>query len=123
SLLVFSFTNLLPVANQIVSDWKKIGLGTEIKIENTIPSDFDILLATQEIPPDPDQYPFWHSTQINTNITNLANPKIDKLLEDGRVIQNLDERLKIYADFQRFIAEESPVAFLYYPRVYEVKRK
>lgn len=118
-----TFQNLLSVANKIIAEWKKVNINAEVKIENAIPTDFDVLLATQEIPPDPDQYPLWHSVQTTTNITKLSNPKIDKLLEDGRIINNLDERLKIYADFQRFLAEESPVVFLYYPRVYTVERK
>lgn len=123
AIKISTFQNLLPVASKISADWKSIGITSEIKLENSLPSDFEILLATQEIPPDPDQYPLWHSIQTNTNLTHLSNPKIDKLLEDGRITRDLDERLKIYIDFQRFIAEESPVAFLYYPRVYTVKRK
>lgn len=123
SITISTFQNLLPVAEKIQQDWNSLGISSTIRIENTIPFEFDVLLATQEIPPDPDQYPFWHSTQEQTNITGFADPRIDKLLEDGRVTTDSDERLKIYADFQRFLAEESPVAFLYYPRVYTVKRK
>lgn len=122
-IIISTFENLLPTANKIIQDWNSIGIQTEVRLENTIPADFEVLLATQEIPPDPDQYPLWHSVQSSTNITKLINPKIDKLLEDGRITKDPDERLKIYADFQRFIAEEAPVAFLYYPRVYSVKRK
>ncbi len=122
-ITISTFQNLLPVAEKIQRDWSSIGINSTIRVENTIPYEFDVLLATQEIPPDPDQYPFWHSTQEHTNITNFADPRIDKLLEDGRVIRDSDERLKIYADFQRFLAEESPVAYLYYPRVYTVRRK
>ncbi len=122
-IIISTFENLLPTANTIVEEWKAIGVQAEVKLENTLTSDFQVLLATQEIPPDPDQYPFWHSVQTITNLTQLTNPKIDKLLEDGRVTKDQDERLQIYADFQRFLAEESPVSFLYYPRVYTVKRK
>lgn len=122
-ITISTFQNLYPVASKIVDEWKNTGINADIKLENTLPSDYQVLLATQEIPPDPDQYPFWHSTQTTSNITNLSNPKIDKLLEDGRITNSLDERLKIYADFQRFLAEESPVIFLYYPRVYSISRK
>ncbi len=122
-IVISTFQNLLPISNKIVEEWAKAGIRAEVKVENTIPSEFEVLLATQEIPPDPDQYPLWHSTQTATNLTRLTNPKIDKLLEDGRTINDGEERLKIYADFQRFIAEESPVAFLYYPKVYSLKRK
>ncbi len=123
TIVISTFQNLLTTANKIIEEWAKAGIHAEVKVENSIPNDFQILLATQEIPPDPDQYPLWHSVQSSTNLTKLVDPKIDKLLEDGRVSKDIDERLGIYADFQRFIAEESPVAFLYYPRLYTVKRK
>lgn len=122
-IVISTFENLLSTANSIIEDWAQLSLKGEVKLENTIPSDFEVLLATQEIPPDPDQYPLWHSVQTITNLTKLTNPKIDKLLEDGRITKDSDERLQIYADLQRFLAEEAPVAFLYYPRVYSVKRK
>lgn len=122
-ITISTFENLLSFADKIVEDWQSIGINAQVKLESTIPSDFQILLATQEIPPDPDQYPLWHSTQSSTNLTKLTNPKIDKLLEDGRTTSDSDERLKIYIDFQRYLAEETPVALLYYPRVYTVRRK
>jgi len=93
----------------------------EIGAFREIGEDFDVLLAVQEIPRDPDQYHLWHSTQPG-NITNFWNPRIDKLLEDGRRISSLEERKKIYFDFQRFLVEEAPVVFLYYPTSYEISR-
>lgn len=120
---ISTFPNLYSTATEIVSQWAKAGLTGEIEIINSISEDFQVLLATAEVSPDPDQYPQWHSIQTTTNITKLSDPKIDKLLEDGRVTKNDEERMKIYADFQRFLAEESPAAFLYYPRVYTVRRK
>ena len=66
--------------------------------------------------------PFWHSTQTATNITGYANVKIDKLLEDGR--QELDpaKRKSIYADFQRYLTEDVPAIFMYYPNSFTVTR-
>ncbi len=122
-ITISTFQNLLSVANKISEDWKKFGINTNIKIENEIPSDYQLLLLTQDIPPDPDQYLLWHSVQTATNLSKIANPKIDKLLEDGRVVKNEKDRLDIYVDFQRFLAEESAVAFLYYPKVYTITRK
>ncbi|MFA5795842.1 MAG: hypothetical protein WC885_01540, partial [Candidatus Shapirobacteria bacterium] len=74
------------------------------------------------IPADPDQYTFWHSTQEKTNITHLNNSRIDKLLEEGRLTFNLQDRKKIYLDFQKFLLEESPVIFISYPTIYSVSR-
>lgn len=118
---------LLEDADKIKAGWEAIGVKTQIQVSNTPPSDFQTMLAIQEIPPDPDQYSFWHSTQTATNITNYRNSKesqrIDKLLEDGRRILDQEERRQIYLDFQRFLVEDSPVIFLYYPKTYTVARK
>jgi len=81
-----------------------------------------VLLSAQDIPIDPDQYIFWHSTQANTNITGLVNAKIDKLLEDGRMEQDQEKRKKIYIDFQKRLVDELPALFLYYPTSYTVTR-
>jgi peptide/nickel transport system substrate-binding protein len=80
-------------------------------------------LSALEIPPDPDQYPFWHSTQTQTNITGFSNVKIDKLLEDARQEIDTEKRKTIYADFQRRITDEAPAVFLYYAKSYTIKRR
>lgn len=84
---------------------------------------FDFLLAYWNVPVDPDQYFFWHSTQKNGNISNYKNLKIDKLLEDGRATTSLTDRKQIYLDFQKNIIDDNPAIFLYYPYVYTIKRK
>ncbi|OGG26890.1 hypothetical protein A2960_01890 [Candidatus Gottesmanbacteria bacterium RIFCSPLOWO2_01_FULL_39_12b] len=117
-----TFVTNLDIAQKIVDEWNKLGLNVRIKVENSIPSDFQILLWTQAIPVDPDQYQYWQSTQEETNITHYSNQKIDKLLEDGRKIYDLESRKKIYADFQRYIVDDVPVIFLYYPKVYNINR-
>lgn len=122
SLTLSTFSVFLPVAQRIAQSWQSLGLSVQIKVENAVAEDFQVFLGSQEIPPDPDQYPFWHSTQ-DTNISKLDNKRIDKLLEDGRRTTDEQERLKIYVDFQRYLAEEAPAAFLFYPKVYTIKRK
>ncbi len=99
----------------------QLGVDSDIQITTFIPEDFDILLLAREIPQDPDQYYFWHSTQAG-NIANFKSPRIDKLLEDGRQFSSREERKNIYFDFQRFLAEESPVIFLSHPVSYTVRR-
>lgn len=115
--------SLLTLAEQIKKDWEEVGIKTEVQVGTGVPEKFQGLLATQIIPPDPDQYSMWHSIQDKTNITKFKNPRIDKLLEDGRVTLNEEERKKIYLDFQRFLVEESPVIFLYHPVSYKISRK
>lgn len=121
-LTVSTFAPLLDKAQIITDAWNKIGLSVKTKVENSFPADYQLLLLTQIIPPDPDQYQYWQSTQENTNITHYNNPKIDKLLEDGRITMDINLRKKIYADFQRYLVDDAPVLFLYYPKVYTVER-
>jgi peptide/nickel transport system substrate-binding protein len=110
-------------ARIIKSDWEKFGLKVNISVSPDIPDNFQVLLVAQAIPLDPDQYNLWHSTREATNLTRLNNPRIDKLLEDGRKTYDLQSRIKIYLDFQKYLVEESPVAFLFYPESYTIIRK
>jgi peptide/nickel transport system substrate-binding protein len=115
--------SLLTTAEKISKDWKEVGIQSHLLVSSTIPSEFQVFLAIFDPPNDPDQYSTWHSTQTSTNISRYKNPRIDKLLEDGRLALDMEERRKIYLDFQRFLLEDVPAAFLYYPRVYTLSRK
>lgn len=114
---------LLPIADQIKESWQSIlGIEVNISIENQInPDNYDCILAYAAIPKDPDQYQFWHSTQ-STNITKINNPKIDKLLEEGRQTFDIQKRKEVYLEFQKILLEESPVIFLSYPTTYTIER-
>lgn len=114
---------LLPQAEQIKKDWEAVGIKVNLQVFSNVPGDYEALLAIFDIPDDPDQYSIWHSTQTVTNITHYQNPRIDKLLEDGRSEINTEDRKKTYLDFQRFLVEDSPAAFLYYPNNFTIKRK
>lgn len=115
---------LLSLAETIKNNWTEtLKLETSITLENQIDlENFDAILTYGAIPNDPDQYSFWHSTQTNTNVTKLNNSRIDKLLEEGRQTIDQQERKKIYQDFQRYLLEESPAIFLYYPTTYTITR-
>ena len=119
---ITTVSSLLAQADEIKNSWEKLGIKVDIDAFTSLENDFDALLVTQEISSDPDQYSFWHSTQ-DSNITEFKNPKIDKLLEDGRKTLNREERRNIYFDFQRFLVEEVPAIFLYHPTVYDLSRK
>lgn len=118
-----TFFDYYDVADEIVLEMKKIGLNTNLKIISQYNSDFDFFMAYLKIPQDPDQYYFWHSTQTNSNLGRYINMKVDLLLEKGRSTLNLEERKKYYLDFQKAIQEDPPALFLFYPYVYEIKRK
>lgn len=123
SIKISSLPNLIPTAEKISNQWKEYGINAEIEATTTIPTTFDVFLATVNIPKDPDQYSLWHSTQESTNISRFNNARIDKLLEDGRTEIDKETRKKIYLDFQRFLVEDVPAIFLYHPTIYTIIRK
>jgi len=114
---------LLSQAEKIAKDWEAVGIKINLQVVSSIPNEFEAFLALFVIPQDPDQYSFWHSSQNTTNTSSYSNPRIDKLLEDGRTQTNKEERKKIYMDFQRFLVEDSPAIFLYHPTSYTIVRK
>ncbi len=116
--------NLLTVAEGIKKDWQKLGIQLDIRVAqgNFWQKDFDIFLGYGLSTPDPDQYYFWHSHQPG-NICHYHNVRIDNLLEKGRLTLVKEERRKIYRDFQRFLVEDVPAIFLFYPTSYSVRRQ
>ena len=88
---------LLPQAELIQKDWEAIGVKTNLQVISNVPTNYQALLAIFDAPDDPDQYSIWHSTQVQTNITHYSNPRIDKLLEDGRTtINQEDEKTNLF---------------------------
>ncbi len=122
-LTISTLPNLIKTAEKIKSDFEKVGIVTDIQAVSDIPSNYQLFLATVDIPKDPDQYSLWHSTQTESNISRFKNARIDKLLEDGRTELDQEIRKKIYLDFQRFIVEDAPAVFLYHPNFYSIIRK
>ncbi|MEK9143746.1 MAG: ABC transporter substrate-binding protein [Patescibacteria group bacterium] len=121
-LTITTFSQYIDVAQKIASSWTNLGVPTIVQVVNTI-GPFQVLLAALSLPPDPDQYPLWHSTQQATNLTGYVNVKIDKLLEDGRKELDQEKRKKIYVDFAKRLVEDAPAIFLYYPTTYTVTRR
>lgn len=114
---------LLKEADSIAREWTSLGIKTQVNVSSVVPSEFQTFLTILDLPTDPDQYALWHSTQTTTNISKYASPRIDKLLEDGRVELDFESRRKIYLDFQRFLLEDLPAGFLYNPVYYRISRK
>jgi peptide/nickel transport system substrate-binding protein len=110
-----------PTAKAIQKAWKAVGIPSKIQIVPGVPSTFQVLLYKFKVPQDPDQYTLWHSKGTN-NITKYKNLRIDKLLEDGRSTLDRDERITLYSDFQKYLLDDVPASFLYYPYTYTIKR-
>lgn len=122
--IVLSYTQELEETAQLIKkDWEALGIEIDLKKEKSIPKNFQTLLVINKLEPDPDQYNLWHSTQKTTNITGYKNVKIDKLLEDARITQDETNRKELYLEFQRFLVEDAPAAFLYHPYNYLITYK
>ncbi|PWU22504.1 hypothetical protein C5B42_05820 [Candidatus Cerribacteria bacterium 'Amazon FNV 2010 28 9'] len=137
--------NYTSIADQAKHDWEELGNMTADQCEqtNAAPRDqcenkriqvnehitsfpdtqnFQVIVAGQQIPNDPDQYTMWDSTQP-TNFTHYKNPRVDKLLEDGRRTTDKEQRKLIYQEFQTTLVQDSPVIFYQYITTYDVARK
>lgn len=122
--LTYNDRRLVDIADNIKKVWEEtLGIKVNAHISSQIDTqNYDVILAYGSIPSDPDQYLFWHSTQTKTNLTKINNPKIDKLLEEGRQTFDQQERKKIYQEFQKILLEECPAIFLKYPTIYTISR-
>jgi peptide/nickel transport system substrate-binding protein len=77
--------------------------------------DFDVVVLGWGLGLDPDQYNIWHSSQQapgQFNFIGYNNPKVDKLLEQGRTELNPDKRMIIYHEFAKELLEDSPIVYL-----------
>ena len=117
TLVIQTPEEFLESAEYLHKEWKKIGIKTEIKTVDNVPTNFQLFVYRVTLPSDPDQYILWHSGQPS-NIIHYKNLRIDKLLEDGRSITDIVKRKEIYADFQKYLVDDAPAAFYYYPTVY-----
>lgn len=109
------------IAKDIRNAWNKLGIKTEIETVEGLPFNFDVFLGEFYVSKDPDQYVLWHSSQQD-NISHYKNLRIDKLLEDGRQVTDTTEREKIYSDFQKYLLDDPPASFLFFPYNYSVSK-
>lgn len=116
-LILISTPTLEEVGKKIIEAWKKLGLDVKIRVESGIPQNFQALLITQSIPPDPDQYLLWHTSAAEkTNLSRYSFARVDKDLEDGRKAASEEARKAKYFDFQKALLEDAPATFLYFPK-------
>lgn len=124
----------IAVAEAIRDQWEQIGIKVEIATyssaelqRNIIKNhDFEILLFGEILGVDPDPYPFWHSSQIDSglNLAQFANRDADTLLEEARTTSEIETRQEKYEEFQDILAEKLPAIFLYSPTyTYPVTKK
>jgi peptide/nickel transport system substrate-binding protein len=115
------------IVDEIAAQWKEIGVGvakvplSQGELANVYlrPRSFQAALYSWlDITPDPDLYPFFHSTQTadpGQNFTQFHSRDIDEILEEARQTMDVVRRHELYARLQEILADEVPAIFLYQP--------
>jgi peptide/nickel transport system substrate-binding protein len=93
----------------------------ELFEERLYPGDFQAVLLQFNAGVDPDKYTgfFWHSQNIGTsNLGAYANPEVDRLIGEGRISPDFEERKVLYRRIHALIARDRPALFLYVRKVF-----
>jgi peptide/nickel transport system substrate-binding protein/microcin C transport system substrate-binding protein len=126
----FKFTLLEPTQDMVKymtvyqQDLKKAGIDMNIKIIewNAFIKLLDernfeaVRLAWGGGDLDWDPKQIWHSDSIanrGSNFIQYSNPKVDKLIDESRLIMDDKERQKVLKEVYKLIAEDSPYAFMF----------
>jgi peptide/nickel transport system substrate-binding protein len=68
------------------------------------------------IDPDGNSYVFMHS-KAPQNDGGYSNPEADKLMEDGRLVADPEERKAIYEKLTRILLNDEPIIYLYHRKL------
>lgn len=111
------------VAQGISRQWAALGIRATVEMvgagltERLAQHNFQAALAQVFISGDPDPYPLWHLSQIETgqNYAGWNNDRASMLLEKARTVSNQGSRNDYYFEFQRLFTQEIPSLILFYP--------
>ncbi len=113
------------IAQLIQSSWQNIGI--KIKLIIIPPEQIKEVIKNRNFQAflygilenyNFDQFPLWHSSQIDPpglNLTAFNYRRSDELLEKASLTQNQEEKKKYYNEFQQIITDNLPAIFLYNP--------
>jgi peptide/nickel transport system substrate-binding protein len=127
----FSFTmmtqttepaNAPDIAQIVQAQLREVNIDMEIELvewgqwlERWKQADFDMCPGHNSGSPDPDYYyyRYMHTGESLNFVTSYSNPEADELLEEGRATFDLEERVPIYQELEKILAEELPFIWLY----------
>jgi peptide/nickel transport system substrate-binding protein len=107
--------------------WAAIGVSVDLKAVDAEallkdylePREFEAALADLNFlrSPDPDPYPFWHDSQVETgqNYSDFADRNISIWLEQARTTPDLGRRADLYESFQHRFRDQVPALLLSHP--------
>lgn len=112
------------VARKLVQQWAGIGVTVTLRVvswtelrEALETRNFEAVLTHVAMPGDPDPYPFWHETQVDTgqNYSGFVHRRTSEVLEQARIETSTERRRALYFEFQEIFAREVPALLLYVP--------
>jgi peptide/nickel transport system substrate-binding protein len=115
------------IAEAIQRDWAQIEVQVnlvplpydQLINERLTGRDFEAALVDLNLArmPDPDPYPFWNQAQATggQNYSQWDNRVASEYLEEARVTVDMDERARMYRNFQVVFNDEQPALPLYFP--------
>ncbi len=115
------------LAEYIQRDWAQLGVQVtlvampyeQLIYENLTTRQYQAALVDLNLnyTPDPDPYPFWHQAEAvgGQNYSQWDNRAASEYLERARVTADLNERARLYRNFQVIFAQELPALPLYFP--------
>jgi peptide/nickel transport system substrate-binding protein len=123
-LLTSNDPHKVAIAENVARQWQSIDVEARVVavdaatyIEETLlQRQFVAALVEIDPGPDPDPYPFWHSSQVATpgrNLSNYANPRMDDVLERARQTTDIDRRRELYELFAGMLIADLPAIPLY----------
>lgn len=112
------------VAQTLAERWKAIGVEVKVEAGGTTtlvrdllePRAYQAVLFAYRADADPDPYTGWHSSQAASggrNLSLLADPRFDRLLEEARQTPAQARRADLYREFQELFAQEVPAIPLF----------
>jgi len=114
------------IADDLARQWRAIGADVEVEPlaastfidEHLLPRKFEAALVAVDPGPDPDPYPFWHSSQIappGRNLSDYSDPVIDDVLQRARQTTDTARRKELYAEFEGYMIAAAAQIPLYSP--------
>jgi peptide/nickel transport system substrate-binding protein len=117
----------------IIDQLKQINVNVKVTavefptlLDRLLKTNYDVLRVGWTVNPEPDAllYSPFHSSAIGGfNFTKYRNPRVDELLDRGRIVTNQNDRIRIYRDAQRLIVQDAPMVFIFHERRTYATRK
>lgn len=126
TLLTDTMPEHIALANALAGQWAAVGARVVVQsvdlstlaTNHLQPRRFDAVLLQLLWQLDPDPYPLWHETQIQSpgqNYSGFENRDASEAIEVARQLTSRAERKPLYDQFQDIFAQEVPAIMLYQP--------